>query len=357
MVFLAVYLLFQTVSAQSIVSTLNGYAWSSNIGWLQMNGVANDSTAFGVNITSANELQGYAWSSNIGWIKFGGLSGCPATSNCAARIVGSDLRGWARACTVFQTGCSGALKPSSQTGDWDGWISLNCNNNLSFGTSNHKWKLTGTIISGYAWGGSVVGWLYANNIDSVLNPATVNIGVRSLGSGAPLSYTSPYSLGAGDEIEVEWDSQDAYECFSTQGSRFSTGGLLDGTDITVGEPLSGTSETFTVFCRGVGGDGADSITVEYPASQVSVWTEPIITELNNTVMIHWNVTGHDPTACTISGPNGYGFTLLMGEETGSKPSDPIEGESDFTIDCTANGINPAVSNSVKVRINAQGTEL
>ncbi len=354
---LFVYLISQTTFAQSVTSTLGGYAWSSTIGWLQMSGVASDSSIYGVNLDSSSNLSGYAWSSTIGWVKFGSLSGCPATSNCDARIVsGGELSGWARACTVFQSGCSGALKPDTATGGWDGWISLNCNNTLSCGTSNYRWKLTGSTISGYAWGGSVVGWLYADNIDLGLSPATVNIGVRTLGSSNPFTYTSPYPLSDGEEIEVGWDSADAYECFSTQGSGFSTSAQLNGVDDTVSEPASGSTETFTIFCRGIAGDGADSITVEYPVSQVSIWTEPIITELNNTVMIYWDVTGNDPAACSISGPNGFGMTLIAGEESGSVSSDPIEGESDYTITCAANGINPAANNAVKVRVNASSVE-
>ena len=41
---------------------LSGYAWSSNIGWIDMSGVTVD--------TVTNAWSGYAWSSNIGWLSF-----------------------------------------------------------------------------------------------------------------------------------------------------------------------------------------------------------------------------------------------------------------------------------------------
>lgn len=50
----------------SHASTLSGYAWSSNIGWIKFSG-----PTYGVNMDDATgNLSGYAWSSNIGWVRF-----------------------------------------------------------------------------------------------------------------------------------------------------------------------------------------------------------------------------------------------------------------------------------------------
>ena len=65
--------------AASPSGPLTGYAWSSNIGWVQFStGVANPVTA-----DSSGNLTGYAWSSNIGWVQFGGLSSFPTNGTAA----------------------------------------------------------------------------------------------------------------------------------------------------------------------------------------------------------------------------------------------------------------------------------
>ncbi len=243
----------------------------------------------------------------------------------------------------------------ANAGGWDGWVSLNCSNSGDCATSDYKWEMSSGQITGYAWGGEVVGWLYANSIDSGLVSPTASIGVRTAGSGDALT-TGTYQLTPGEDIEIEWDSTEALECLSTSGTNFSTGGLTDGTDDTVGEPAEGTSETYTVLCSSSAGNDSASVVVEHIVSEISIWTEPLITEQSNAVLIYWDVTGHDPVACTVSGPNGFSYSLIAGEETGSVVSDPIEGETTLTVSCAANGINPPVSESVNVRINATNIE-
>ncbi|MFT5280667.1 MAG: hypothetical protein ACI9AR_000091 [Flavobacteriaceae bacterium] len=149
-------------SAQNVL----GWAWgaennegSSGVGWISFsseNNVSNDtsvgggrhtialsenivskahaqnSTAtYGVSMESnTGDMSGYSWSSNYGWISFNpeSVSGCPGTGSCAPRldIANGELRGWARYCSVFVSGCSGALKSQNQRGTWEGWISLSC---------------------------------------------------------------------------------------------------------------------------------------------------------------------------------------------------------------------------------------
>jgi hypothetical protein len=125
---------------------LDGYAWSSTIGWVSFNCTNTDTCAssdYGVNKNADGTLVGYAWSSNIGWIKFGGLSGFPSgggTQSQNANVNGNNVKGWARAL--------------SYGGGWDGWISLS---GAGYGVS-----LSGDTYQGYAWGGDVVGWLSFN---------------------------------------------------------------------------------------------------------------------------------------------------------------------------------------------------
>lgn len=139
------YSLRSLVHAQTAGVSLNGYAWSDNIGWIQMYSVVVGS--------DASTLTGYGWSDNIGWVSFNAsqLSGCPS-GTCNARIVGGALRGWARACAGTVAGtCTGA----SRTDGWDGWISLS---GTGYGPSLPALQTSG-LFTGYAWGSDVVGWI------------------------------------------------------------------------------------------------------------------------------------------------------------------------------------------------------
>ncbi|MFA6158742.1 MAG: hypothetical protein WC763_03940 [Candidatus Paceibacterota bacterium] len=156
---LAAAFLFPTSALAGSQHNLTGFAWSSNIGWISFNstndhnagvaGVQPSAIDYGVNFATSTgylggsgaTLTGYAWSSNIGWIQFGGLSGFPTgpgTTADNAKISGSNLVGWAKALSAAGAG-------------WDGWISLS---GTSYGPT-----LSGSSLTGYAWGSSVVGWV------------------------------------------------------------------------------------------------------------------------------------------------------------------------------------------------------
>lgn len=130
---------------------LSGYAWSDNVGWISFNCTDLSScstTDYGVGINSSDgNLFGYAWSPNIGWITFNQseLSGCPS-GTCVANLSQNTLSGWAKALS----------SSDSESGGWDGWISLNGGNyGVTFDISTNK-------FSGYAWGSDVIGWVDFN---------------------------------------------------------------------------------------------------------------------------------------------------------------------------------------------------
>lgn len=123
-----------------------------------------------VSVNSGRYLEGYAWSSNLGWLKFDesfmGPSGAGnSTSNHGARIQNesgnSNVRGWARFCEgTDPDNCSG----TSRTDGWDGWVSLE-----GSGTQSGSYGVTYTEstqkFAGYSWGGPVVGWLKWDQTD------------------------------------------------------------------------------------------------------------------------------------------------------------------------------------------------
>ena len=56
-----------------------------------------DDSNYKVTIKPDKSLEGYAWSDAVGWIQFGGLSGFPiATTSGNAHIEGNKVVGWAR---------------------------------------------------------------------------------------------------------------------------------------------------------------------------------------------------------------------------------------------------------------------
>lgn len=337
---------------------LTGYAWSSNIGWISFDG-----TGYGVTVDdTTGNLSGYAWSSNIGWIKFDGLSNCPGVAACDARIdlVSKELKGWARACAGTASGDCTTM--NSRTDGWDGWISLNCSNTDSCGSSNYKWFLSGGDVDGYVWGGEVVGWVDANSVTTGLNLPTAELGIRILGGGGAFTPTSPFQINSGQDIELEWDSTDATSCVGTVSGDPAAGGFSIGgaTSGTIGSPLTepsdGTSATYTVICENFIGLDSASIIVQSMSTVISLTAVPQIVNLTATTDLTWDVGGNDPAACVIEGPNGYSFSLNGQPASGSVNGVTIDGESDFILECVANGINPGATDTAKVQISGDFTE-
>jgi hypothetical protein len=131
---------------------------------------------YNVTVADNGTISGYAWSSNIGWISFesSALAGCPSGS-CTALVDYAHpsggtypVKGWARACSVFNSGCSGSLKTVATRGDngvstdpWDGFISLSgtAKNGGTYGAVVNSAK---TTMTGYVWGSEVMGWIQMN---------------------------------------------------------------------------------------------------------------------------------------------------------------------------------------------------
>lgn len=270
------YYLFQpaTVHAQTVPlpATITGYAWSSNIGWISFNCLNRTASNpngicaseggidYGVTVDAAGNLNGHAWSSNIGWIQFGGLSGFPSASGNAggnARLTSSnELQGWARVCTVFQTGCSGALKPNAERGGWDGWISLRGN--------NHTVEFTGGSVAAgptnhYAWGSAIVGWI---DFNPGFNPITI------LPNPSINSFTAtPDEVELGTDVTLNWNVQGMDSCTATnnRGATDWTGNVNAADSITHAQtvtPPEGDT-VYTLACESTltGATFTESVTV------------------------------------------------------------------------------------------------
>ena len=207
----AFYLGFNSPANSNVTDNVSGYAWNSDgmnptdiggMGWLSFNNCISagicPAPSYGVNIDSVGNILGYAWAGNsfdsningFGWIKFGGLSDFPSgpgTTSLNAKLSGGNISGWARACAVFQSGCSGDyyhstgpvnnilvppnpnpnnIQANPYLGGWDGWISLR---GTDYGVVVNQ---SSGAFSGYAWGGpDVVGWI---DFSQVIKGASVS---------------------------------------------------------------------------------------------------------------------------------------------------------------------------------------
>ncbi len=175
----AIFLFFGITNIMSAATVdLKGYAWGADntpfggVGWINFNNTSTGSntavsnTEYKVTFDRTSwELNGYAWSERYGYIKFGGFddsefpsakTACQTNPNnqsqdgpCNVHLVddgGYKLVGYARFCFVYQSGCSGNLRPASELGGYDGWIGFKGSNfGVAYSTSN--------AFTGFAWGG------------------------------------------------------------------------------------------------------------------------------------------------------------------------------------------------------------
>lgn len=218
------------VQAANIVP-IQGYAWSSNIGWVHFNG-----SGYGVQEdTTTGELSGYAWS-QLGWITFNAsdLSGCPSGS-CTAKVdpATGQISGWARVCAAFsnKSGCSGAL--DAHSGGWDGWVHLS-----GTATDGSVYGVTSTTgcWSGFAWGSTNVGAIsfYGKAQDGSVygvgeptcnrNPVPTVVWLGSTGCVLPTN-------GAGCDVTADWVAKN-----------LPTGQLVD---LQIQNPMTGVTKLFT----------------------------------------------------------------------------------------------------------------
>jgi len=295
------------VEAQSptayAVGGLTGSAWSNNIGEITFNTSSYDR----VSVSPTTGLfNGYAWNDNIGWIKFGNLGTTPAVSGASTgqakyNFGTGAVTGWARACSVFASGCSGSLRNNIYRGGWDGWISLasgaaqsqsgggtgavaHAQGNPTYGVNFNNPSGDG---SGFAWGGTtepnanfpgsgtgkdrkaaVIGWIDFTGVSLTVKP-TVSLSANP----SEFAYnTIDASVGADkpEQTTLTWSTNNATSCFDAfwtnnsipgaSGSWYGASVPLTGTQFTSFDlgPYSGptpqkSKATFTLTCLGIGG--------------------------------------------------------------------------------------------------------
>ncbi len=351
---------------------MNGWAWSDGVGWISTNcteggtsgGNVCASSTYGVNVDyTTGNLSGYSWSDNIGWISFNAsaTSGCPV-GTCQAKINGNPqsptygaLTGWARACSVFASGCSGSLTTAAQNGGWDGFISLNCSNGNTCGTSNYALttNMTTGNITGYAWGSTVVGWVQSYSMHILIVPVTVDV-VTANPSGVPPNQTSV----------ISWTSTGAGTCFVTTAT--NTGTWVGYTSTNLGVSGSFTSQpltlapnnrTFAITCTPLTGfvNASDSVTVgiNSTAPFVTLTANPTSVLSSGTSTLTW--TSGNVAACSwVAGDSIPGAPASPGITGGNYTSQPLTATHTQTISCTGLGsfAGTTVTAAATVAINS-----
>lgn len=295
----------QTTSAATN-GKIDGWAWSETIGWIDLNELT---------LNTNDTIVGYSWSENIGWVRFGGLSGWPTGSGTTAdnaKVSGTSLVGWARACTVFISGCSGTLKASSETGGWDGWIALS-------GTG-YSVSTTGGASS-FAWGGDVVGWINFNEV--TVSPVTYTLTVLKSGSGT----VSGTGISCGSD------------CLET---------VNDGAVITLTATPAGGYDFAGWSGGGCSGTGSCVVTLTAdktvtatftstppPTGCLSTAASPTCTHTTtvrkgSTPTLYWWTTY--TASCTLSGTNGNSISV-SNPDNGSGNTSAINQKTIYTLSC------------------------
>jgi hypothetical protein len=253
-----------------------GYAWSPNIGWIKLNNCTDPTTPstctdsdYGVSVVSSapGTVSGYAWSPNIGWITFNN-SGCPtdALPDCTAGAAADwdhpngdgsvNIKGWARACSVYVVGCSGAENPDSMLGGWDGYIALDVA--TSGGPEGEDWGVVinpNHTITGFAWGSDVIGVIGMTNasVTFVAHDTSTDFNAPSTGigdNGAYCAVNNPRFSWKSQETSCTLTRDDGTDVTLLGTSQAQGGGLeSDGKYYyTPNLPVTGTSSTYTLQC-------------------------------------------------------------------------------------------------------------
>ncbi|MBY0538506.1 hypothetical protein K2P47_03880 [Patescibacteria group bacterium] len=346
---------------------LDGYAWSSNIGWISMNCRTGGATGnnicgtsnYKVSLTSAGALTGYAWSSNIGWVRFDGLSSFPAypgTTAASAQVTGTypnlTTRGWARACAGTVPGDCSSM--ASRTDGWDGWISLG-----NTGTTTHsiQFSSAGASATSYAWASNVMGWINFDDVRFLMPTATLSGTNCTIPAGASTcnssfswniqNATSPNLRNSTRSVTYASVAAGTTTPYAvSQGA--NTIQARDNTTVLQSIVVNGTCAPGTDFSNG----STCEVTVA-PAPVITLTTNKSIARSGDTVQVAWTITP-SPLAsgtCTLSGP-GLSASVTS---SGSQLSGTLSSKTRFTMVCT--GAYGTVRANANVEIIPRASEV
>jgi hypothetical protein len=389
-------------TATGIPSTieLDGYMWSSTIGWISLNcktgsatsgdicGTGTGKSDYRVVIATNGNVTGYAWSSNIGWIRFGGLGSYPVDAGNPevtpgvnqARVEGTysdtnpvlTFAGWARACAGLLNPGTSCSNMASRTDGWDGWISLKGSNYQLRFDNDHSmivYKESGSnSTDGFFWGSTVVGWIGAHasmNWSGVSGILTGNDCSIPHGSSTcnvtigwtftPSSITSP----AVNQTAINQTPQILVNNINTSAGK--TGTPLSGSKsvplyngANQFKMLTGSTVLKTYTYNAGCADANDYFSTttnkcEYNPGlppNVSFSATPKFIRSGDIVTLSWTVTGvPDMSVCKLTGPQAPNMTATTPRSTTWTTPKGLTSYSTYALNCTtATGTDSGVVN-------------
>ncbi|MBI4692003.1 MAG: hypothetical protein HY773_00960 [Candidatus Terrybacteria bacterium] len=324
---------FVSSAVQAATTAVNGYAWSDNIGWIQMN-----PSPGGVFIDDATgDFSGYAWSDNIGWIDFAPASGFPEAPNYGAKVnwTSGEVSGWAKAV-------------AGGTAGWDGWIKMR-GTNPDYGVSINK---TTGDFSGYAWGADVVGWIDFSQVTTGATTTppykeptlSVSLTAEPSSGNKPLTsiLTAVVTGTATGTITYKFDCNNdgIYEPDGV----FTISETTKEYSCTYSNSGSYTAKVYVE--RGTLNDEATAaIAVGDPDGPpvVSITANPNPIDYNTSSTLSWSAVNAD--SCVASGA----WSGAKNPVTGSESTGNLISDKTYTLTCT--GPNGSASKSVDVQVN------
>ncbi len=333
---------------------LTGYAWSDaptgnpsdrGVGWIHFKG-----TNYGVvEETTTGNLSGSAWSENIGWISFNrSETGNPPASDigsgsgaiAAVNLSTGAVSGWARALAGAQAG----------SGGWDGWIHLS-----NGGTYSVTQNTTTCVWSGWAWGGSIMGWIHMSDPGyGVTGTAGGCIVVPPTAPTATLASSNYALTSPGGPVTLTWSSTNATSCgnITSQPARadtpISTGGATNNAvGVTANVP---DTTIYTITCTGAGGstNGVATIVVSSPVIAISNFQAlPSRVAKGDRAYLLWTST--NMTSCTVKDADNNNISVPSPSTSSSGTQTPVTVTKamTYTLTCT----NSSTSQSETASVN------
>lgn len=241
-----------------------------------------------------------------------------------------------------------------------GWISFNCSNTGTCGTSNYGISIAADgTISGYAWSDNI-GWVSANAADVAGCPsapctpvisittgamtgwfrALANgggwdgwISLSGAGYGPTLSTSGAFSGYAWGSTVVGWTSF-AYATSSYKPCVPNSNVCLNGSILRHYNADCSYSDATCQFSSYGYGCSVNACLVPPSPGEGSVdggiTATPRLVRVGRTTQISWDVTNADPTSCSVTGSNG---DLWTGLASGTRTSGPINEQTTFLLHC------------------------
>ena len=321
--FLISFFSIQTTVLAGANDRFDGWAWSPNIGWVSFNCTNTNYCAtvqYGVTLAGdGTSITGWAWSENIGWIDMSG-----ATFNKATGAI---------------TGTVSAVTGTIEADGWDGLIYLSDTAPIAYG---------GVVamdddVDGYAWGGTVVGWL-SYNCANTGTCGIVDYAVRvtpfAFEFTADGGLTPATKVAYGGGVTLSWTTDGAVSCTAFDGG---TTTWRTPAAKTAGEPTPASffvdnllvNTLFTLRCQNSAGKQvtkALTIFVATPPPSLTLTADDTNIGFNTATTIRWDAL--NIASCSASG--AWSGAKAVGAGRSQSSGSLTSSSNNFSLTCSSN---------------------